>query len=292
MINGIVLINKRKFHTSSKTLGIFKKNTKVKKAGIYGILDPLASGVLPIVVGEATKYLNFILSTNKSYNVKCKLGVFSECGDYEVKPMIFENEKDIIKSLSESTINETFKQYCGLYLQMPPMFSASKYKGKPLYAYARKNIVVKRNFKRRYIHNLEFLSLENDILNFNVTCSSGTYIRTLIQDISQEWNLHSCLYELNRFAVEPFETFSCIDVEDISIDNIDEYLINITDMLPDLPSIICSNDELIRLYNGLFINKDNITPDCICKLVDQKNVFYGVGIFKDKLLYPKRLMKR
>ena len=175
---------------------------------------------------------------------------------------------------------------------MPPMFSASKYKGKPLYTYARKNIVVKRDLKRRHIYNLEFISLENDILDFNVTCSSGTYIRTLIQDISQDWNLHSCLYELKRSAVEPFETFSCIDVEDISMHNIDEYLINIIDMLPDLPSVICSNDELIRLYNGLFINKGDITQDCICKLVDQKNIFYGVGYFKDNILYPKRLMKR
>ena len=147
MNNGVYLIHKKKFITSSKTLAIFKNKTEIKKAGIFGILDPLATGILPIVVGEATKFINYIPNNNKTYEVKCKLGVFSQCGDYETEPITFENETEIINNLSTEVIESTLKKFLGKYPQMPPMYSASKYKGKPLYMYARKNITVKMRSK-------------------------------------------------------------------------------------------------------------------------------------------------
>ncbi len=147
MINGVFLIDKEKFLTSSKILAIFKNRTKIKKAGIFGILDPLATGILPIVVGEATKFISYIPNNNKTYEVKCKLGVFSQCGDYETEPVTFENEIEIINNLSIEVIKSTLKKFLGKYPQMPPMYSASKHKGKPLYTYARKNITVKRELK-------------------------------------------------------------------------------------------------------------------------------------------------
>ena len=104
MNNGVYLIAKKKFITSSKTLAIFKNKTEIKKAGIFGILDPLATGILPIVVGEATKFINYIPNNNKTYEVKCKLGVFSQCGDYETEPVTFENETEIINNLSIEVI--------------------------------------------------------------------------------------------------------------------------------------------------------------------------------------------
>ena len=127
------------------------------------------------------------------YTVQCKLGVYSDCGDYESQPISFQNEKRIIEYLTNSIIKNTFKKFIGDYMQLPPMFSASKYKGKPLYLYARQNIKVQREYKKRHIYKLEYISLVNDILTFNVTCSSGTYIRVLVQDISKDWGLHSCL---------------------------------------------------------------------------------------------------
>ena len=99
MSSGVFLINKKKFITSSKTLSIFKKRTNIKKAGIFGILDPLATGILPIITGEATKFISYIPKNNKTYIVRCKLGAYSECGDYESEPTIFENEYNIIKKL-------------------------------------------------------------------------------------------------------------------------------------------------------------------------------------------------
>ena len=257
MINGVFLIDKEKFLTSNKILAIFKNRTKIKKAGIFGILDPLATGILPIVVGEATKFINYIPNNNKTYKVKCKLGVFSQCGDYETEPVIFENEIDIIKNLSREVIVSTFNNFLGKYHQMPPMYSASKHKGKPLYTYARKNIIVKRVLKERHIYDLSLISLRQDVLTFKVTCSPGTYIRTLIQDISKLWNLHSCLFELNRCTVEPFEKYSAINLNNINKDNLDKYNISIADMLKNIPCINCSSGEIDKLSMGLSIERQN-----------------------------------
>ena len=292
MVNGVFLINKKKFFTSSKILAVFKNRTNIKKAGIFGILDPLATGILPIVVGEATKFINYIPSNNKTYEVKCKLGVFSECGDYETEPITFENEIEIVNNLSIEVINNTFKKFLGKYPQMPPMYSASKHKGKPLYTYARKNITVERELKERYIYDLKFISLEGDVLTFKVTCSPGTYIRTLIQDISRLWNLHSCLFELNRCKVEPFEEYSSIDLNDISKDNLHTYNISISDMLKNIPCINCNSREIDKLYKGIGIERQNSANVTIYRLTDDENIFHGIGYFRENVLYPKRLMKR
>ncbi len=292
MINGVFLIDKEKFLTSSKILAIFKNRTKIKKAGIFGILDPLATGILPIVVGEATKFINYIPNNNKTYEVKCKLGVFSQCGDYETEPVTFENETEIINNLSREVIESTFKRFLGTYHQMPPMYSASKHKGKPLYTYARKNITVKRELKERYIYDLKFISLHEDILIFKVICSPGTYIRTLIQDISKLLNLHSCLFELNRCKVEPFEKYSAISLNDINKDNLDKYNISISDMLKNIPCINCNSREIDKLYMGLSIERQNSADMSICRLMDGENVFHGIGYFRENILYPKRLMKK
>ena len=292
MINGVYLIDKKKFITSSKTLAVFKNKTEIKKAGIFGILDPLATGILPIVVGEATKFINYITNNKKTYEVKCKLGVFSQCGDYETEPVNFENEIEIINNLSIEVIESTLKKFLGKYPQMPPMYSASKYKGKPLYTYARKNITVKRELKERFIYDLKFISLEGDVLTFNVTCSPGTYIRTLIQDISRLWNLHSCLFELNRCRVEPFEEYSPIDLNDISKDNLHTYNISISDMLKNIPCINCNSREIDKLYKGISIERQNSANVTIYRLMDDENIFHGIGYFRENVLYPKRLMKK
>ena len=204
----------------------------------------------------------------------------------------FENEIEIINNLSIEVIEDTFKKFIGKYPQMPPMFSSSKHKGKPLYTYARKNITVKRELKERYIYDLKLLSLKQDVLTFEVKCSPGTYIRTLIQDISRLWNLHSCLFELNRSKVEPFEKYSAINLNDINKDNLDKYNISICDMLKNIPCINCNSSEIDKLYKGLSIEKQNLAKLSICRLMDDENIFHGIGHFRENILYPKRLMKK
>jgi tRNA pseudouridine55 synthase len=293
VINGIILLNKHKFVTSNKTLSLVKRKLKLKKAGLLGILDPLATGVLPIVIGEATKYITYIENDKKSYNVKCKLGVFSECGDFESEPIEYKDDKLIIDNLQEQTIKETLAKFIGEYMQVPPMFSSTKHNGKPLYTYARQNIEINREPKKRQIYEIQFISLKSDILEFSVVCSSGTYIRTLVQDISKKWNLHSCLYSLHRSKVEPFEDFDNVTLDNLTSENFNEYLITIPSMLSKLPKLLCSKEEIIKLYNGLYIKKRvSTTLHMLHRITSKDDTFHGIGFFKENYLYPKRLMKR
>ena len=255
-------------------------------------MDPLATGILPVIVGEGTKYINYIEDNKKSYNVKSKLGVYSECGDFESEPIIYTNEKQIIENLKENLIKETLKSFIGEYMQIPPMYSNTKYKGKPLYSYARENITINREPKKRKIYDLKFDYLKNDILSFSVECSSGTYIRTLVQDISKKWNIHSCLYELHRSKVQPFYNHPIITLDDLNKEMAMDYLIPISEMLGSLTKLVCTDDEVSRLHTGLFIGNKNDLPDqTICKIIDKSNNFHGVGIIANDCLYPKRLMK-
>ena len=293
MIDGVILLNKYKFVTSNKILTLFKRKLKLKKVGLLGILDPLATGVLPIVIGEATKYITYIENNKKIYNVKCKLGVSSKCGDFESEPIVYSNENSIIHNLQEQTIKDTLATFIGEYMQVPPMFSSTKYKGKPLYTYARQNIEINREPKKRQIYEIKFISLKSDLLEFSVVCSSGTYIRTLIQDISKKWELHSCLYSLHRSKVEPFEDFDNVTLDDLTTENFNEYVITIPNMLSKLPKLLCSKEEINKLYNGLYIEKNtSITSQPLHRIISKDDRFHGIGFFKENYLYPKRLMKR
>jgi len=290
---GVILIEKHKFATSNEILSLFKRKLCIKKAGLMGILDPLATGVLPIVFGEATKFIPYIQNDKKKYEIKSKLGVFSECGDYESDPIIYENEKKIISKLDDENIKNTLETFIGEYMQIPPMFSSTKHNGKPLYSYARKNINIERKPKRRTIYDLQLRSFKNDILDISVICSSGTYIRTLIQDISEKWQLHSCLYELHRSQVEPFSNFETIPIDKLTTDNYQKNVISIPAMLNKLSEKICNAEEIDKLYCGLPIKQYiSNTDETLCLIMDMKNICHGVGIYKKNYLYPKRLMKR
>ena len=173
------------------------------------------------------------------------------------------------------------------------MFSSTKYNGKPLYTYARKNIEIKREPKNRQIYKIKFISLKSNILEFSVVCSSGTYIRTLVQDISKKWDLHSCLYSLHRSNVEPFDDFDNVTLENLTTKNFHEHLITIPNMLSKLPRLLCTEEEINKLYNGLYIEKIvNTTSKTLHRITSKDDIFHGVGFFKENYLYPKRLMKR
>ena len=252
----------------------------------------MATGILPIIVGQGTKYISYIENDKKTYDVKSKLGVFSECGDFEFEPRIYVEEKQIIENLKENIIKDTFKSFIGEYMQIPPMYSNVKYKGKPLHSYARKNIIINRKAIKRRIYDLNFDYLKNDILSFSVICSSGTYIRTLVQDIADKWSLHSCLYELHRSHVQPFHDSPIISLDTFNNKMVDENIIPISKMLGNLFKIVCTSDEVKKLHTGLAIGiKDDFTEQTLCRILDKNNNFHGVGIIIGNYLYPKRLMK-
>ena len=293
MSDGVILFEKHKFVTSNQILFLFKRKTNIKKAGLMGILDPLATGVLPIVFGEATKYISYIQNDKKKYKIKAKLGIFSKCGDFESDPIEFKNERELISKLDTETIVSTLQTFIGDYMQIPPMFSSTKHKGKPLYSYARNNINIEREPKRRIIYDLQLISFTNNTLEMSVCCSSGTYIRTLIQDISEKWQIHSCLYELHRSEVEPFSRFITTPIDKIEADNYKNFIITIPTMLNKLSKIVCKTEEIDKLYHGLPIKQYfSSSEQSLFLIMDSDNRCHGVGMYRNNYLYPKRLMKR
>lgn len=293
MTDGIFLINKEKFITSNKTLSLFKSKTKIKKAGILGILDPYATGVLPIVTGQALKYIQFIQQGKKGYSVKCRFGQYSISGDLETELTSYPDEQAIIKGLDKIKINHTLQKFMGNYMQTPPMYSSSKYKGKPLYKYARESINIERTKKKRYIFDLQYISLNKDTFEFSVICSSGTYIRTLVQDIAEDLNLHACMIELNRNFVEPFEDYTAFLLNQLDVIEIEKSKINIDNMLNAFQKILFDNSDIDNIYNGkpvpLAINQPNNT---LLRIYNNSNIFCGLGLVCEGQIIPKRLMKR
>lgn len=200
-INGILLLDKPLHLSSNQALQKVKRLFNARKAGHTGSLDPLATGMLPICFGKATKLAQKILESNKSYYVKIKLGEKTKTGDREGEVIA---TKPIDHILKES-IQTILQKFQGEIQQIPPMFSALKYQGKPLYELARQGIEIERQPRTVHIHELTLLNFEKDTADFSVHCSKGTYIRTLAEDIAEALNTCAHVIELRRLNVSPFK---------------------------------------------------------------------------------------
>lgn len=202
-IHGIVLLDKPAGISSNRALQKVRGIFQARKAGHTGSLDPFATGMLPICLGEASKTAAFMLESGKRYRATALLGVATTTGDVE---------GEIIQTcpppdLTAADLGQSLQQFLGEIQQVPPMYSALKYEGKPLYEYARAGIFIERPARTVFIHHLEVLDWQPPRLTFEVVCSKGTYIRTLAEDIAKA--LESCahLVELRRTFVEPFDGY-------------------------------------------------------------------------------------
>ena len=195
-INGLLLIDKPLGFSSNQALSKIKWIFSAKKAGHTGTLDPLATGLLPICFGEATKFSSHLLNSEKTYEASIKLGWKSSTGDAEGKL----TESKII-SISLDKLEEVLSLFVGLSNQTPPMFSALKHKGQPLYKFAREGVKIERQQRQIKISELKLLSYEKNIIKFAVTCSKGTYIRTLAEDIANKLGMDGYLIDLRRTKI-------------------------------------------------------------------------------------------
>ena len=187
-MDGIILINKEKEYTSQDVVSCVKKILKIKKAGHTGTLDPMATGVLPILIGNATKLSKYLIEHDKEYEAVIKLGIKKDTADSEGKTI---EEKEVLEeNLKENKIIEILNSFLGETYQIPPMYSSIKINGKKLYEYAREGIEVERPKRKINIYNIELLDLNilEKTIKIKVSCSKGTYIRTLCEDISVKLN--------------------------------------------------------------------------------------------------------
>jgi tRNA pseudouridine55 synthase len=201
MINGILLLDKPLYLTSNRVLQRVKRLFGAKKAGHTGSLDPLATGMLPICFGKATKCAQYLLDSDKYYRVSAKLGVTTRTGDAEGDIL----KERPIPSFTEASLMEVLSAFTGTISQTPPMYSAIKHQGKPLYLLARKGLVIERKAREVKIHALKLEGWDSEHLHLYVHCSKGTYIRTLVEDIGEVLQCGAHVSALRRLAVAPYQ---------------------------------------------------------------------------------------
>ena len=288
-ISGLLLIDKPLGFSSNQALSKIKWIFSAKKAGHTGTLDPLATGLLPICFGEATKFSSHLLNSEKTYEASIKLGWKSSTGDAEGKL----TESKII-SLSLEKLQKELKSFIGLSKQTPPMFSALKYNGQPLYKLAREGVKIERQEREIDISKLILLNYSKNIIKIEVTCSKGTYIRTLAEDIANKLGMDGYLIELRRTKIGKLNINEAFSIENISTLSSDKRksCIKPTEVLVDrYPKLSLLDSEVDFIKNGQPIKLKKKLNTEIYTLFTKSKAFIGLGkIDSNNLLKVVRLI--
>jgi tRNA pseudouridine55 synthase len=291
-INGVVLLDKASGGSSNHALQQVKRLFGANKAGHTGSLDPLASGLLPICLGQATKVAQFLLDDDKRYFVRAKLGQISSTGDSEGKIVNFGSTQGI----NESSIRSVLLQFIGNVNQVPPMYSALKRNGTPLYKLARKGIEIERSPRPVIIHEINFLDLEEAVASLEVFCSKGTYIRTLVEDIGKSLGCGGHVVELRRTGFAHLDLSGSKTYEQLSklkeqnIESLDSVILSADKMLPNLESVYLDSEQTRDIRLGKKIEYLGFSNPQKLKLYDHNEQFIGIG--ESNLMseiLPKRL---
>lgn len=291
-IHGILLVNKSLDLTSNAVLQQVKRLYNAKKAGHTGSLDPLATGMLPICFGEATKYCQYVLDADKCYEVTGTLGIKTTTGDAAGEVIAQNNEFCV----SESELNSVLREFEGSILQTPSMFSALKHNGTPLYRLARAGIEVERRAREIKIFEIQLHKFDGIHFDLTVKCSKGTYIRNLVEDIGERLGPNAYVTRLHRsftmgFANEPM--FTIDELRDKSPEELKEYLLPIDRAVHYLPKMSISADVAKALRQGKVINGINDDPigQGTIRLYEDDKQFVGLGeVHHPGMLKAKRLL--
>ena len=277
-MDGVIIINKQKNFTSHDVVNVIRKKLNIKKVGHTGTLDPNATGVLPILVGKATKISKYLIEHDKTYIATIKLGEKTDTGDNEGQVI---EEKLVPTDLKEEDINNTLQSFLGKQKQVPPMYSAIKINGKKLYEYAREGKEVKIEAREIEIYKIQLLEYKNSKIKFEVECSKGTYIRTLCEDIAKKLGTVGYMEELQRTKVNNFKIGDSVLLDDITLENVEEDLIKIEEVFKEKDKIELDNKKLELFLNGVKLTYD--LPKDIYRIYNNKQ-FIGIGIVENKLL--------
>lgn len=288
-INGLLLFDKPEGFSSNQALSKIKWIFSAKKAGHTGTLDPLATGLLPICFGEATKFSNHLLNSDKTYEATIQLGWKSSTGDAEG-----ELTKSTTTLLVKEKIQSALDSFIGVSYQIPPMFSALKYKGQPLYKLARKGVKIKIKEREINISKLILLNNHKNVLKIEVTCSKGTYIRTLAEDIAQKLGTDGYLIDLRRTKIGTISVESAYSLENIekfTLQEKDRCIKPTETLLNGYPNIILSDSEVKNIKNGQSIKLTKKINVQTYALFTENNIFFGIGkIDNNNVLKAARLI--
>lgn len=291
IIDGILLLNKPTGISSNRALQKTKRLLKADKAGHTGCLDPLASGMLPICLGEATKFSRFFIEEDKRYTVVVGLGITTTTGDSEGEVV---TEKPVPEFLDD-TIHAMLARFMGTQTQIPPMYSAVKHNGKPLYKLARRGIEIERKSRTITIREITLQHRDHHTLTLAVTCSKGTYIRTLAEDMGNFLGCGAYVKALHRLWVAPFQSFPMIELNELlELDNAAKTpLLTLPDILSQLlPSIVLEPEAAFRLCRGQVVPYATERTIESVMLLDPTGDFIGIGEMTENRLIPKRLLAK
>jgi tRNA pseudouridine55 synthase len=249
-MDGLILVHKPKGVTSHDIVSQIRKKLKLKKAGHFGTLDPLASGLLLIAVGKATRLFPFYLHSAKSYEGQIRLGYSTDTYDSEGKPSSVES-----KNYPDKTgLLENMKYFLGKIDQLPPPYSAKKYKGEALYKRVRAQKEYELKSSKVNVYLFELKKYSPPYFDFHVKCSSGTYIRSIAHDLGQRLGCGAHLNRLKRTEIGSFHVDRSHTVEEIeemaSASQVDEFLHPMEDLLPEIPKIVVSDSDALLVRNG------------------------------------------
>ena len=257
-MDGIIVIRKEKGFTSHDVVAKLRGILRMKKIGHIGTLDPDAEGVLPVALGKATRLVEFLTEKEKTYEAVLHLGITTDTQDITGEVL-----KETEVTCTEEEVREAIMSFLGDQMQIPPMYSALKVDGKKLYELAREGIEIERKARPVCFKEIEILECELPFVRFSVTCSKGTYIRTLCHDIGEKLGCGACMESLlrtksGRFSLE--ESHRLSEVQQAANDGtVSEWVIGIEDILAEYPRI-CSTEEGDKLlHNGNPLKKDMVT---------------------------------
>lgn len=256
-LHAILLLNKALGMSSNAALQQARRLYHAQKAGHTGSLDPLATGMLPICFGEATKLSALLLANDKRYRTTAQLGIVTDSGDAEGNII----RERAVPVYVESVIQQILAKFMGEIQQVPPMYSALKQNGKPLYELARAGIEVERKARQVQIYNLQLIAYENNCLVLDVQCSKGTYIRTLVEDIGEALGCGAYVKQLHRVNVAPFDDLPMHALDELQTaqqqaQSLDDYLINMDQALLGYPALYLSDQQIQGLRYGRRLRLD------------------------------------
>lgn len=289
-IHGILLLDKPHLLTSNAALQKVKKLLNARKVGHMGCLDPMATGMLPLCFGEATKFAQYGLEADKCYAVTACFGITTTTGDAQGD--VLTTSSSFV--LSATDILHALPQFLGDISQIPPMYSALKHQGKKLYEFARKGQEVARQARPVSIHEFTLIEFTYPYAQFLVRCSKGTYIRTLLEDLGAVLGMGAHLTQLRRLYTTGFEQQTMYSLEQchaFSIEELHHCLLPMDILLTHLPSMILPIPALEKLYQGQIIELPYQPADCL-RLYDEQHNFQGLGEWEQTSgkLKAKRLL--
>jgi tRNA pseudouridine55 synthase len=302
-INGVILLDKPYNMSSNSALQRVKHIFFAQKAGHTGALDPLATGMLPICLGEGTKFSQFLLDTDKTYQVTAKLGIRTTTSDADGEVV---SEKPV--DVSDDKLAKALETFRGTTQQVPSMYSALKHNGQPLYKYAREGIEVPRESRAITVFNLDLLRFEGDEVDLDIHVSKGTYIRTIVDDLGELLGCGAHVANLRRSAVGNYPTDKMVTLEQLETlveqaneqeispsELLDPLLLPMTTACDGIPVIFIDDMSANFLRHGNPVQVSKAPSDGLVQVFVGENIdeaeFIGVGYINDDgLVAPKRIV--